>query len=249
MSVPRFYFPPPVPRGGTIELPPDAARHAARVLRLRANDAVQVFDGEGCAFDAVIREISGKRVLLEQLRPCAEEPVASLQIVLAQAMCSSEKMDWIVQKAVELGVAEIHPVQTRRSVAKLSGERVQRRMEHWHSVIVSACEQCGRNTLPQIREPLELDAWLAQLREEPCAKFILQPDEAAALQQQPRPQDKAVLLIGPEGGFEADEALIARQAGFVPVLLGPRILRTETAALAGIAALQTLWGDFAGTHA
>ena len=153
-------------------------------------------------------------------------------------------MDWVVQKATELGAAEIQPVQTQRSVARLSSERAEKRTEHWRSVIIAACEQCGRNTLPQAHAPQEFSAWLAQMRDTPGAKFILQPEGATTLQQQSRPQGKVTLLIGPEGGFSADEVLMAHQVGFVSILLGPRVLRTETAALAGIAALQTLWGDF-----
>jgi len=244
MSAPRFYCCPPLIFGDTLELPPEAAHHANRVLRLRVNDPVQVFDGEGTALNAVIGEISGKRVVLSKLRPCVVEARTPLHIVLAQAMCSSEKMDWVVQKATELGAAEVQPVQTLRSVAKLSGERAEKRTEHWRSVVISACEQCGRNTLPQAHVPQELSAWLAQMRGAECAKFILHPEGAVSLQQQPRPQSRVTLLIGPEGGFTADELLMAQQAGFIPILLGPRVLRTETAALAGIAALQTLWGDF-----
>lgn len=244
MSVPRFYFPPPVPNGEFVELPPEAAHHASRVLRLRINDPVQVFDGEGRAANAVIHEISGKRVVLDNLESCPEDLPPSLHIVLAQAMSGSEKMDWVVQKATELGAAEICPVQTQRSVAKLSAERAGKRAEHWRSVIISACEQCGRNTLPQVGAPQDLGAWLAQERDEPGAKFILQPEGAVTLSQQPRPQGRVVLLVGPEGGFSPDEVLMAQQAGFSPVLLGRHVLRTETAALAGIAALQTLWGDF-----
>ena len=244
MSSPRFYCPPPLPLGSTFELPPEAAHHANRVLRLRVNDPVQVFDGEGNALDAIICEMSGKRVVLGKLKPCAAEPHSSLHIVLAQAMCSSEKMDWVVQKATELGAAEIQPIQARRSVAKLSGERAEKRVEHWRSVTVSACEQCGRNTLPQAHIPQDLSAWLMQMRDVTSAKFILQPEGATLLRHQPNPHGKVTLLIGPEGGFSADEVLMAHQVGFIPVLLGPRVLRTETAALAGIAALQTLWGDF-----
>lgn len=244
MSLPRFYCPLPLPSGDFVELPPEAAHHANRVLRLRTNDPVQVFDGAGHACDAVIAEISGKRVVLGKLRPCAEALPAPLHIVLAQAMCSSEKMDWIVQKATELGAAEIQPVQTQRSVARLSSDRAEKRTEHWRSVIISACEQCGRNTLPQAHAPQDLSAWLAQMRDTAGAKFILQPEGAVTLSQQPRPQGKITLLIGPEGGFSADEALMAQQAGFVSILLGAHVLRTETAALAGIAALQTLWGNF-----
>lgn len=244
MSAPRFYCSPPLIFGATLELPPEAAHHANRVLRLRVNDPVQIFDGAGNAFDANIGEISGKRVVLDRLKPCAAELQSPLHIVLAQAMCSSEKMDWVVQKATELGVAEIQPVQTQRSVARLSSERAEKRTEHWRSVTIAACEQCGRNMLPQAHAPQDFSAWLAQMRGVPGAKFILQPEGATTLHQQPHAQGKVTLLIGPEGGFSADEVLMAQQVGFVSILLGPRVLRTETAALAGITALQTLWGDF-----
>jgi 16S rRNA (uracil1498-N3)-methyltransferase len=244
MSAPRFYHHQPLIFNDILELPPEAAHHAIRVLRLRVNEPVQVFDGEGSAFDAAIIEISGKRVVLGNLKPCTPERQPSMHIVLAHSMCSSEKMDWVVQKATELGAAEFQPVQTQRSVARLSSERAEKRTEHWHSVTISACEQCGRNTLPQTHAPQEMSVWLAQMRGDTGAKFILHPEGSTTLKQQPQPQGKVTLLIGPEGGFSADEVLMAHQVGFVPVLLGPRVLRTETAALAGITALQTLWGDF-----
>lgn len=244
MSAPRFYCPPPLPLSTNFELPAAAAHHASRVLRLRVNDAVQIFDGIGNALDATINQISGKRVILGNLQTCMAQASSGLHIVLAQAMCTSDKMDWIVQKATELGVAEILPVQTQRSVAKLSGARAEKRAEHWRSVAISACEQCGRNTLPQIHAPQELEAWLLSMRNMPGSKFILLPGGATQLQVQPKPQISATLLIGPEGGFNTDEANVALQMGFAPILLGPRVLRTETAAIAGISALQTLWGDF-----
>jgi 16S rRNA (uracil1498-N3)-methyltransferase len=245
MPVPRFYCPPPLPRNNHFELPREAAHHAHRVLRLRMNDPVQIFDGEGGAFDAKIAEIGGKRVVLHELQTCMAESESSLRIVLAQAMCGSEKMDWVVQKATELGVAEILPVQSQRSVARLSGERVLRRTAHWRNVAIAACEQCGRNILPRIHEPQELSTWLASMRSMASAKFILQPEGSTPLHKQPVPQGgTAILLIGPEGGFSEDEAKMAYMAGFVPVRLGKRVLRTETAAMAGVAALQTLWGDF-----
>ena len=244
MSPPRFYYPPPLPSGAAFELPPEAAHHAHRVLRLRVNDPVQIFDGDGNALDATISEISGKRVVLEELKPCTTEPQPSLRIVLAQAMCSSEKMDWVMQKATELGAAEIQPVQTQHSVTKLSGERIERRTEHWRGVTIAACEQCGRNVLPQVHAPREFSAWLAQRRGIPDTGYILLPESAATLHEQPAPQGKVILLIGPEGGFGIGEAQLARQTGFIPIRLGKHILRTETAAIAGIAALQTLWGDF-----
>ena len=244
MSAPRFYCPPPLPLSTNFELPAAAAHHASRVLRLRVNDAVQIFDGIGNALDATINEITGKRVILGNLQTCMGQPASGLHIILAQAMCSSEKMDWVVQKATELGVSEILPVHALRSVAKLTGTRAEKRTEHWRSVAISACEQCGRNDIPQIHAPQELDSWLLSARNSTGSKLILLPGGATQLKAQPKPQVSATLLIGPEGGFSVDEANIALQMGFAPVLLGPRVLRTETAAIAGICALQTLWGDF-----
>lgn len=244
MSRPRFYCPPPLPASSSFELPEEAAHHAQRVLRLRVGDAVQVFDGLGHALDGKISAISGKRVALHELQTCLEEAEAALHIILAQAMSSSEKMDWVVQKATELGAAEIQPVQTQRSVAKLSSERAEKRTAHWRSVAISACEQCGRNALPAIHAPQELSSWLTSVRGTPGAKLILQPEGSTPLHKQPRPQGSVLLLIGPEGGFSDDEIKMAHLAGFAPIRLGKRVLRTETAALAGIAALQTLWGDF-----
>ncbi len=246
MNAPRFYFPPPLPTGATSELPPEAAHHASRVLRLREGDAVQIFDGIGTALDARIGAIRGKHVMLHELQTCVAEAAATprLHITLAQAMCGSEKMDWVVQKATELGAAAIQPVQAQRSVARLSGERAEKRAAHWRSVAVAACEQSGRNTLPAIFAPQDFGAWLTAVRSAPGSKFILLPEGSTTLHAQPRPEGPVTLLIGPEGGFSEEESLMARHAGFIPIRLGSTVLRTETAALAGIAALQTLWGDF-----
>jgi len=244
MSTPRFYCPPPLPAGSSFELPKEAAHHAHRVLRLRVNDPVQVFDGIGNALDGKIGAINGKHVLLHELQTCMDEAESPLRIVLAQAMCGSEKMDWVVQKATELGAAEIQPVQTQRSVARLSAERAEKRTAHWRSVAISACEQCGRNALPQIGAPQDFSAWLAQIRGSAATKFVLQPEGSTPLHKQAPPQGDVILLIGPEGGFSEDEIKMAHLAGFTPIRLGKRVLRTETAAMAGITALQTLWGDF-----
>ena len=244
MSAPRFYCLPPLPASGPFELPAEAAHHANRVLRLREGDAVQLFDGTGNACDAAILSISGKRVVLDRLHHLAPEADMPLHITLAQAMSSSEKMDWIVQKATELGAREIQPVQTQRSVARLTAERADKRTEHWRAVIVSACEQSGRNLLPQVHAPQEFSHWLEQQYTQPGSRFILLPDGASSLQSQPKPCGQATLLIGPEGGFSAEEVAMALRAGFQPVLLGPRVLRTETAAMAGNTALQMLRGDF-----
>ncbi|MDD4911651.1 MAG: 16S rRNA (uracil(1498)-N(3))-methyltransferase [Sideroxydans sp.] len=244
MSAPRFYCPPPLPLSTNAELPPDAAHHASRVLRMRVGDAVQIFDGLGNALDATIHAINGKHVLLGNLQTVLDTSSSNLHIHLAQAMCTSEKMDWVIQKATELGATKIQPVQTQRSVAKLAESRAEKRSLHWQGVAIAACEQSGRNNLPEIAGPLELAAWLATQRASENQKYILLPEGALALNEQPKATGSVTLLIGPEGGFTNDEALMAQHAGFVPIRLGPRVLRTETAAIAGIVAIQTLWGDF-----
>ncbi|MDZ4201660.1 MAG: 16S rRNA (uracil(1498)-N(3))-methyltransferase [Gallionella sp.] len=242
--MPRFYCPPPLPASGSFDLPPDAAHHASRVLRLREGDAVQLFDGLGHECHGIIGEIGGKRVGVRDLAAADTNRESPLRMVLAQAMASSEKMDWVIQKATELGVAEIQPLDTERSVARLSSERAAKRLAHWQQVVISACEQCGRNVLPTVRAPLDIMTWLRQTREVPETKFILLPQGAAALHTQARLAAGVILLIGAEGGFTPGESEAALQCGFAPIRLGARVLRTETAAVAGLAALQTLWGDF-----
>jgi 16S rRNA (uracil1498-N3)-methyltransferase len=244
MSAPRFYCPVQLPDAGIFELPAEAAHHAIRVLRLRIGDKVQVFDGAGNACDASIRQISGKHVDLDILQACPTLAQPPLRIVLAQAMSSSDKMDWVVQKATELGAYEIQTVQTQRSVARLTQERAEKRTEHWRGVVISACEQSGRNDLMVVHPPRDFSHWLADIRTTAGSKFILLPDGTSSLSAQTPPQGSVTILVGPEGGFSADEILMAKQAGFISVLLGPRILRTETAALASIIAVQLQWGEF-----
>ncbi|HCI14958.1 MAG TPA: 16S rRNA (uracil(1498)-N(3))-methyltransferase [Gallionellaceae bacterium] len=242
--MPRFYCPPPLPDHGSFDLPPDAAHHASRVLRLREGDAVEIFDGIGNERRGVIAELAGKRVVVGELAATDADRESPLRVVLAQAMASSEKMDWVVQKATELGVTEIQPLDTERSVARLSAERAEKRLEHWRQVAISACEQCGRNVLPKIHTPLDIMAWLRQTQGAPETKLILLPQGATSLHAQPKPQAGVVLLIGAEGGFAPAESESALNCGFAPIRMGARVLRTETAAVAGLAALQTLWGDF-----
>ncbi|RFC32803.1 MAG: 16S rRNA (uracil1498-N3)-methyltransferase [Candidatus Nitrotoga sp. SPKER] len=244
MTTPRFYCPPPLHADTKFELPQAAAHHASRVLRLRVNDEVLIFDGIGNELHGYICEIEGKKVVLEKLQVCTVNRESPLNIVLAQALCSSEKMDWVIQKATELGATEIQPVQTQRSMVKLVGDRAEKRTQHWHGITIAACEQCGRNMLPKVHAPLEFSSWIANIGDAPGSKFILLPDALTTLHEQPKPQGKAILLIGPEGGFSVDEAQLAQKAGFISIRLGARLLRTETAAAAGIATLQTLWGDF-----
>jgi 16S rRNA (uracil1498-N3)-methyltransferase len=242
--MPRFYCPPPLPQNGSFELPADAAHHASRVLRLREGDALQIFDGIGNECHGVIAELSGKRVIVGDISTANINRESPLHITLAQSLSSSEKMDWVIQKATELGVAEIQPLATERSVAKLSNERVEKRVEHWQQVAVAACEQCGRNVLPTIHAPINIMAWLQQTRPSTDAKFILLPEGASSLSSQAKPLGNITLLIGAEGGFAQAESDSALLCGFTPIRMGARVLRTETAAVAGLAAIQMLWGDF-----
>jgi 16S rRNA (uracil1498-N3)-methyltransferase len=242
--MPRFYCPPLLPTQGSFNLPPDAAHHASRVLRLREGDRVQLFDGIGNECHGVLEALSGKQVIVSELTQIAADRESPLPVLLAQALSSSEKMDWVIQKATELGVTEIQPLATERSVAKLSAERVAKRTEHWQQVAIAACEQCGRNVLPIIHAPMDIMLWLQQMRNKNISKFILLPQGAVSLQSLQKPEGTAVLLIGAEGGFTQSESDSALLCGFTPVRLGARVMRTETAAVAGLAALQTLWGDF-----
>ena len=242
--MPRFYCPPPLALSGLFELPADAAHHASRVLRLREGDAVQIFDGIGNECHGVIAELSGKRVIVGGIRAANINRESPLHITLAQALSSSEKMDWAIQKATELGVTEIQPLATERSVARLSSERAEKRVEHWQQVAIAACEQCGRNVLPTIHAPIDIRAWLQQMRTSPDTKFILLPEGAFSMSSQAKPLGNITLLIGAEGGFTPAESESALLCGFAPIRMGTRVLRTETAAVAGLTALQTLWGDF-----
>lgn len=242
--MPRFYSPPPLPLSGTFDLPPDAAHHASRVLRLRVGDAVEIFDGIGNECQGLIADLGSNRVTVAEITASGNKRESPLHIVLAQALSGSEKMDWIIQKSTELGVTEIQPLATDRSVAKLPAERTHKRLEHWQQVAISACEQCGRNVLPMIYAPLDIMEWLQQTKSIPDAKYILLPGGAASLHDQAKPQGKAVLLIGAEGGFSQAESAAALHCGYIPIRLGARVMRTETAAIAGIAVLQNLWGDF-----
>ena len=242
--MPRFYCPAPLPSSGSLELPFEAAHHAGRVLRLREGNPVELFDGLGNACRGVLTQVSGKRVLVGELAADSQQRESPLRVLLAQALVSSEKMDFVIQKATELGVTEIQPLDTERSVAKLSEERAAKRLEHWQQIAISACEQCGRNVLPLIYPPLHLLAWLPLQRASLADKYLLSPQGTTTFASQSKPQGRILLLVGAEGGFSQAEGESAVHCGFTPIRLGQRVLRTETAALAAVAALQTLWGDF-----
>lgn len=240
--MPRFYLDLPLAPGARFSLPPGPARHAARALRLAADDAVILFNGLGGEYSARIERINKDEVAVSVTGFEAIERESRLRVMLAQGISSGERMDYTLQKAVELGVATIQPIAARRSVVKLAGERADKRVAHWQGVVASACEQCGRNQVPGVAPPLTLAHWLGQRQD--GRLLFLSPLAEARLADLPQPGAMDCLVAGPEGGFDADEIAALRAAGAIPVRLGPRVLRTETAALAALAAMQTLWGDF-----
>ncbi len=231
-----------------VELPPSAARHLLRVLRLDSGAAVRLFDGRGGCYRATLMYAGrgAARARIDGFDPAERE--SPLALTLLQAISRAEKMDWILQKATELGVAAVHPVLAERSVMRLEAERAERRLNHWLAVLRSACEQCGRNRVPALLPPASLEqacaAYRAAAPDAPA--LMLDPGAERALRTVlgPKPTS-AALLIGPEGGFSERELDVARRRGFAAVRLGPRVLRTETAAIAALAALQAWAGDFA----
>jgi 16S rRNA (uracil1498-N3)-methyltransferase len=242
--LPRFFVPEGLAPGATVELPAEAAHHALKVLRLDEGDGMRLFDGRGGEWFARLHKAGrAARAVLESFD--AEDRQPPLAVTLVQCLPSAaDKMDWVVQKSVELGVAEIRPVIARRSVVRLSGERMERRVQHWRNVAVAACEQCGRNRVPEVARLLDLPQSLGEAAEDNELRLILAPGAEAGLGAIGRPDGPVRLLVGPEGGFEDGELAAARAAGYRPVALGPRVLRTETAGAAAIAAMMALWGDF-----
>lgn len=244
MNLPRFYCRAALSPGAHIELPEPVARHAVRVLRLPPGAPMVLFDGRGGEYLAHIQRIERERVVAELASWQDVERESPLAVTLVQALQAGEKMDFTIQKAVELGVRDIVPVESRRSVLRLSGDRAAKRVAHWQGVAASACEQCGRNQVPLVAPLEKLENWLARPADA-SLRLMLAPDADEALVDLP-PASAVQLLIGAEGGLDPQEVLAAKQAGFRPVRMGPRVLRTETAGLAALAILQALWGDFRG---
>jgi 16S rRNA (uracil1498-N3)-methyltransferase len=242
-SLPRFYCAGDLSQGATRDLPEAAAHHAGRVLRLTVGDAVTVFNGAGGESDARILSIGKDHVSVRVGAWRSREVEPSVRVVLLQGLSARERMDFTVQKAVELGAAEIFPIEMRRSVMRLAEERAARRVEHWQNLAVAACEQCGRNRVPDVHPVSALPDWLGAHSAAPGEqRLILSTSADRRLRDLPAPQ-ALLLLAGPEGGFAPEELEMVQGCGFIAVRLGPRVLRTETAALAALAAIQALWGD------
>lgn len=250
MRIPRIFLPTSLQEGMNIELPPPATNHLIRVLRLPLAAKLTLFNGQGGEYQASIAVIGKKSCVVTVGKYVARGIESSLSINLAQGIVHADKMDFIIQKAVELGVAEISPLLTQFSDVRIDGERLAKRLQHWRNIAISACEQCGRNKLPTIWEPLSIISWLSDRRTELTAattdisfRLILHPYDANPFPSFPSAPRQLSLLIGPEGGFSDKEVQFANECGYMPIALGPRILRTETAAITAIAISQHLWGD------
>ncbi len=239
-AAPRLFVEGPLPPDTTVELPERAARHCS-VLRLDAGDAVILFNGEGGECDARLLRLSRNLASAHILSKRDSERESPLAIELAQCIPSGDRMDLAVQKATELGVRKVVPVSSERSIVKLSGARAERRIQHWRGIAISACEQCGRNRVPEIAGITGFDDFVASTVD-PDLRLLLTPGAERDLRAFPVPRS-VLLLVGPEGGLAPRELQAAKRHAFLPVRFGPRVLRTETAPLAAIAAMQALWGD------
>jgi 16S rRNA (uracil1498-N3)-methyltransferase len=243
MSAPRFFCDAKLGPGAQLELPDNAAHHAQRVLRLKAGDKVRLFNGDGHDYDGELLRVAKDGVTARITGQQHVDRESPLNVTLAQCISSGDRMDFTLQKSVELGIARIQPLAAERSVVKLSGDRVEKRVHHWQNVVASACEQSGRAFVPEVLPPLPLMHWLGQSHDF-ALRLMLNPFTDRRLQDLQPPNGPVCLLIGCEGGFAPGETTAALNAGFTDVKLGPRILRTETAGLAALTALQALWGDF-----
>jgi 16S rRNA (uracil1498-N3)-methyltransferase len=242
-SMPRFYCPQPLHPGASVDLPETVAHHL-HVVRQQPGDELVLFNGDGGQARARLVEIGKRRATAEVVAIEAVEAELPCPITLAQGLPEgSNKMDWIVEKAVELGVAAIVPLAARRSVVRLSGERADKRLAHWQAVVVSASEQCGRNRLAEVAPVCEFDRWIAEPASD-TTRILLTPRANASLAAWARvtPARASCLLVGPEGGWSMEEEDAALAAGAIALSMGPRVLRTETAGLAALAVLAAAWG-------
>jgi 16S rRNA (uracil1498-N3)-methyltransferase len=247
MRLTRLYLETALAPGRVVDLPEDAATHVARVLRGRPGDPLIVFDGRGGEFEGVLSRVARGRVAVAVgvHRPVDRE--SPLPVTLGIGISRGERMDYGLQKATELGVTRIVPLIAERCVVQLDPERAVARLAHWRRVVVSACEQCGRNRIPDLTPVRPVADWVGEEAGEP--RLVLSPEGEASLASLARPTGAVTLLIGPEGGLAPAELALAVRGGFTPVRLGPRILRTETAVVAALAAIQACWGDLGGPPA
>jgi 16S rRNA (uracil1498-N3)-methyltransferase len=242
MRLTRVYVDAPLEPGTRVALAGSTASHITRVLRLRVGDALTLFNGRGGEYTGSIDKSHGGSVTVAVGACSAVERESPLSLTLAQGVSRGERMDLVVQKATELGVSQLVPVLTERSVVRLDPRQTDGKLNHWRAIAIGACEQCGRNRVPQIAAPASLREFLRAARED-TTRVLLTPAAELALHELPQPVTAVTLLIGPEGGLAEAERDAAAAAGFTPVRLGPRVLRTETAAIAALAVLQREFGD------
>lgn len=240
--MPRFYVDFALSPDSVVELPDNVVRHL-NVLRVKNTEEIVLFNGNGKSYPALPEVLEKRRASVRILREEATDNESPLNITLVQAVSSAERMDFTLQKSVELGVAEIRPVISERCVVRLSGERAEKRVVRWQEIVVSACEQSGRNIVPKVL-PLTTYAQALQQLPQETTKLLMSLNRAQKLSDVRLQSGKVVFMVGPEGGWTEKEEQQAFDAGFQSVTLGKRVLRTETASLAAIAAMQTLWGDF-----
>lgn len=241
MRTPRIYHPELIHQLGNITLSDEASAHIGRVLRMKPQQDIMLFDGSGNEFPATIIEVNKKTVqanVLEQIERSSESP---LNIHLGQVVSRGDKMEFTIQKSVELGVNVITPLISERCGVKLDAKRFEKKLLQWQKIAIAACEQCGRNNIPLIRPIMKLEQWCAE--QDGALKLNLHPRAKYSINTLPQPMEKVRLLIGPEGGLSAEEISMTEQYQFEETLLGPRVLRTETAALTAITALQVRFGD------
>ena len=241
--MPRFYVDFALSPDSVVELPDNVVRHL-NVLRVKNTEEIVLFNGNGKAYPALPEVLEKRRASVRILREEATDNESPLNITLVQAVSAAERMDFTLQKSVELGVTEIRPVISERCVVRLSGERAEKRVARWPEIVVSACEQSGRNIVPKVLPLVTYAQALQQLPQE-TTKLLMSLNRAQKLSDVQPQSGKVVFMVGPEGGWTEKEEQQAFDAGFQSVTLGKRVLRTETASLAAIAAMQTLWGDFA----
>ena len=241
--MPRFYVDFALSPDSVVELPDDVVHHL-NVLRVKNTEEIVLFNGNGKAYPALPEVLEKRRASVRILREEVTDNESPLNITLVQAVSAAERMDFTLQKSVELGVAEIRPVISERCVVRLSGERAEKRVARWQEIVVSACEQSGRNIVPKVL-PLTTYAQSLQQLPQETTKLLMSLNRAQKLSDVQPQSGKVVFMVGPEGGWTEKEEQQAFDAGFQSVTLGKRVLRTETASLAAIAAMQTLWGDFA----
>jgi 16S rRNA (uracil1498-N3)-methyltransferase len=243
MALTRLFIRSELQTGQTLKLDSEQAHYLGRALRLRPGDALSIFSAESGEFAATLTSIGksdGEIAVGAAIVTATESP---LKIHLVQGVSRGERMDVVVQKATELGVKRISPVLTEYAMVKLEGKRASKRREHWQKIAEGACEQSGRTRPPLIDEPLPLKTWLGSKTSETDVDLILKPNADTAMASLKAPQTKVCLLIGPEGGFSDKEYEDAEVSGFKAVSLGPRVLRTETAAIAAVTVAESLWGD------